>query len=223
MNRSTLRQFLWDLLGTKPTDPFYPTLRIDTMLNTAEGRLAEEARKQAPDMFRVTKTLAADGGAGNVYTLATQTPGIVDFHEVLSLRLANANGLRLRQVPDGEIEMFSGGFYSLTGNDANTVITTDAGIASATPLYFKYSRKLAAWPNPADSPESIPADFHDVIALNAAEMLFALGGESGVPDEIARWALDRRGAFWNHIGRRSGDPQIVRGEGQDGFIETVRR
>lgn len=222
MNRSQLRQFLWDLLGTKPSDPFYPTLRVDTMLNTAEGRLAEEARRQAPDMFRVTKTLAADGGVGRVYSLASQAPPITDFHEVLALRLTDANGQRLRQVPDGDLDMFSGGFYSIIGTDAALIITTDSGVAAATPLYLKYSRKTSAWPNPSDSPESVPIDFHDVIALNAAEMLFALGGEASVPPEIASWALDRRSAFWTHIGRRSGDPQLVRDADADS-VETVRR
>lgn len=222
MNRSQLRQFLWDLLGTKPSDPFYTTLRVDTLLNTAEARLAEEVRRQSPDIFRVTKTLLADGGAGHIYTLATQAAPILDFHEVLVVRLTDANGAKLRQVKDDDLEMFSGGWYSLTGMDASLVLTTDAGVADAVPLYFKYSRKTVAWDNPADIPESVPKDFHDVIALNAAEMGFALGGEASVPAEIAAWSLDRRSALWSHIGRRSGDPQLVRDTDADS-VEAVRR
>jgi hypothetical protein len=222
MDRTALRTLCWMLLGVKETDPFYSVARVDIALNTAEAQLAEEIRRQAPDVLTMKVTLAADVSTGNVYTFSTQAPPITDFSEVLELRLTDRNGVRLEKASDEDLNRVSGGFYSIVGNDATPVIETDQGIAAGTPLYLKYARKTADWSAANASPESVPKDFHDVVGLVAVDVLFALGGEGRMPDDLKRVQIDRRGALWHHIGRRSPDAQLVR-RGTADSVETIRR
>lgn len=210
MDRTALRSLCWMLLGTKETDPFYSVTRVDLALDISEHQIAEEIRRQAPDILKGVKTLAADSPSSSLYTFATQAPPVTDFSEVLELRLTDRNGTLFRHVSDEDLNKVSGGWYSLVGSDAAPVIETDAGISAGTPLYLKYARKTAAWSGAGQSPESVPADYHDVVALRAVPMLFALGGESRLPPEIDRLAVDRSGALWHHISRRTPDPQLAR-------------
>lgn len=223
MDRAALRQFCWDMLGVKPTDPFYTVSRVDTALNVSEHQIAEEIRRQAPSMLRAVKTLAADSPTGNTYSVATQAPPITDLREILELRLTDSNGSLLGEVDDDMLNSVMGLAYSLVGTDKALVITTSSGIAAGTALYLKYNRASAAWTNASDSPETVPDDFHDVVGFRALPMLFALGGEARMPAELSTILLDRSGALWNHVGKRSRDPQLVRGESVQGFVETVRR
>lgn len=223
MDRAALRQFCWDMLGVKSTDPFYPVSRVDSALNVAEHQVAEEIRKQAPGMLRAIKTLAADSPTGQTYSLATQAPPITDVREVLELRLTDSDGSLLGEVGDDMLNSVTGLAYSLVGADKALVITTSSGIAAGTPLYLKYNRASAAWTNASDSPETVPDDFHDVVGWRALPILFSLGGESKMPEDLRVISLDRHGALWNHVGKRSRDPQLVRGERSDVLVETVRR
>lgn len=224
MDRAALRQLCWDLLGVKSTDPFYSVSRVDMALNTAERQISEEIRRQAPDLERSIVTLLADASDSHGYTFATQAPPIVDFLEVLELRLTNSRGMLLTKVRDEQLGSVCGGAYSLIGADVTPVITTGDDVAAGAALWLKYGKRTPTWDAPSATPATVPVDYHDVIGLRALPILYALGGESKMPDDLRIVMIDRSGALWRHVGQRSQDPQLVDGGGYgQGLVGTMRR
>lgn len=213
----------WDFLGVKSTDAFYTIARVDSMLTIAEHQIAEEIRKQAPDILRMTIALKGDTLTAATYSFALQTPPITDFSEVLSIRLTDRDGPLLSRISDALIDEFVGLVYSLVGQDSAPVITIGRDVSLGQTLFLKYARKTGDWSAPNASPESVPDDYHDVVAFMATELLVGLGGEAQMPPTLAKYALDRRGQLWHHLGTRSPDAQRVPNEAFTRVIEAVRR
>lgn len=204
---SDLETWLLIYLGTKSTDPAYPAATRQMLINRAYLELVSDTHDLDPGYHSSNTTLQASDPTSHVYI---DLPA--NFAKVVVLRVENENGVALTEVRREEI-VAAGDFmpaYYLQSWDENAVITTSSGVSAGTPLWLEYSYWPNELANPGDVPE-LPKAFHDVIALKAAEIAFALGGEQKMPPELKAHLDDRVGQFWFRVSRRSGDPKTLKG------------
>lgn len=202
MNLSALRDAVWAHLGTTSSDRAFPPAKLTRWLNDVRNELILEL----PGGYRQTSaTWTPDGGTGRVYTLATQSAPVTALVRVLTLRLVDADGSRLTEVRFDQREEWVGLVYAITGADESAVLHTSSEVESGVSLYAEYEAWPAELAADNDTPSEIPARFHDVLALMAAELAFSSGGEGRFPERLAAKLYDRRAQLWAHAGRRSLD------------------
>lgn len=202
-----LRERVYAYLGTTAADQAYTPARVGVWLNDALNALAADL----PGEYLVAAaTLAPDGGAGRVYTLTSQSPPITSLRSMRAVRLRDAEGQRLREVPYDDLGAWGGPAYALRGPDEAAVLETGRGVESGAALHAVYATWPAELAGDNDTPSAIPAHFHDLLALEAAKLAFASGDESRWPETYEERRRDRTAQFLAHVGRRSGAPATQR-------------
>lgn len=202
MNLAAIRDAVWAHLGTTSSDRAFPAAKLNRWINDARNELTPEL----PGGYRqTTATWTPDGGTGRVYTLTSQSTPATALVRVLTLRLVDAEGSRLTEVRFDQREEWIGLVYAITGADEAAVLHTSSEVESGVALYAEYETWPAELSADGDTPSDIPARFHDVLALMAAELAFSSGGEGRFPERLASKLLDRRAQLWAHAGRRSLD------------------
>lgn len=193
---STLSSWTLIYLGTTAADKAYPTATLNLLLNNAVNALLEDINEQNPGWLEAIATLSAYSTDGHGYHLPS------NFSKWSDVRLDDQNGAPLTEVRSDELNATCGYAFAITGPDANGVLTTGATIATSNPLYLKYR----AWPSllsqPSDQPDMIPSQYHDVIALYAAEEGMGLGGEGSLPITLIKRKEDRHAQLMMHVSRR---------------------
>lgn len=209
-SRATLRRQVTGYLGTVETDPEYRyadgTSKLDTYLDDAYHALVEDLRLASPELY--VKAVALPAVGANSYPLAGPAP---DLLGVVRLTATDSRGARFRPAPVEALNEPAGGLcYALVGLGSGAQIVTGAGAAADLPLYLVYDADPAWGAGDAAEPAGVDARFHDVLALAAAQLAFAVGGESRFPPEFAERLLDRRGQLIFWAGRRAPEPDRVR-------------
>jgi hypothetical protein len=207
VNLSQLQESVYAHLGTTSSDRAFPSAKVTRYLNDARNELVAEL----PGGYRQTSaTWAADSATARTYTLTSQTPAVTGLVRVLQLRLRDSEGSRLREVRFDQRNEWSGYAFAVTGADETAVVTTNQDVEAGIALYAEYETWPAELATSTDTPSEIPARFHDVLALMAAELAYASGGEGRFPGELREKLHDRRAQLWAHAGRRSLDVSTQR-------------
>lgn len=202
-SRTTLRTWIRNWLGADSDDPAYGSGQLDPLLDHAHLSLVAEIHRANPGYLSKATQITS---ASNAYALAGQAD---DFARVLELRTSNASGPELSEIPLENLNAARGKLYAVSGEDAAATINTSSDVSTGTTLYLRYAYWPAAWAADANSPTGIPAQFHDLVGLEAAVLGFALGGEAEVPPKLEeRWKA-RRAEFLAHISARSSGPKTA--------------
>lgn len=207
MNLGAQMTALRAYLGVSDTDKAFTATRLTRWLNDA----LNELRAETPaGTFQTRSTWTPDGGTGRVYTLSSQSPAVTALQKVIEVRLSSTTGTRLREVPYEQLVAWGGSGYAVTGSDASAVLTTADGVTDGATLYVLYETWPAELADDTDEATWLPARFHDVPVLMAAEVAFASGDEGRMPPALAGKLLDRRAQLLSHLRRRSADVMLAR-------------
>lgn len=200
---STLRDWTLVYLGTTSSDKAYPAATLNILVNNAVNALLDDINEQNPGWLESVTTLAAY--ASHAYHLPS------DFSKWSEVRLDDKDGAPLTEVRSDELNATGGYVFSITGSDANAILTTGDTVSDDQSLYLKYR----AWPSllsdPADTPDKIPTQYHDLIAMYAAEEGMGLGGEGALPISVIRRKEDRHAQLMMHVSRRGTEIPQTRG------------
>lgn len=204
---ATLRDMTYAYLGTTSSNQQLTIARVDRWLNDAYNALVEDL----PGSFLIsTATLTADSSTSRTYTLTSQATPITDWRQFREVRLTNNEGVILLPVDYDQLRILQGDTYSVRGNDHALIVETSPGQPAGSALWVVYSTWPAEMSATSDIPSAIPYRYHDLIALGAAELGFASGGEGRFPAEYAARKQDRYAQFLDHVTRRGTDAPNLR-------------
>jgi hypothetical protein len=199
---STLRSLFYVYVGTKSSDPMYPTTTVDALINAAANKYKADVQQMNPGWLSDTDTLTLSGGS-------VALPA--DFAGVLDLRLDDETGIRLREVRFEELGLdWSGPVYAVTGSDATATLHCGSSVDDAAALYLVYRTQPAELSAGTDVPSWMPSQFHDLLAREAAVDGFGLGAEGSATPSFLERLDDARAQFWAHIKARSTQPLTTR-------------
>lgn len=212
VNRGDLRSLMRTWLGVREDDRYYTDDRLNQLLQSAHASLLSDIDDVNPSYFTVSQTLTAEGATGDDahrYVFANQTPAISNFSKWEDVRDNDQEGVKFTQVRLSEL--YDAGAYTFTLQvDATDglLLRTSPHAEDAVPLFMQYSYWPTAMAADADTPAGIPAEYVDVVALEA---VFSLPGvaERTSPLLGQRW-VDRRGQMLFRIGRLGATPSRVR-------------
>lgn len=205
MDLTTLESLFYVYLGTVSTDPAYPKTTADALLNAAGNKFIADTQEMAPDQLLKTITLQPTSAGASTYNLPS------DFAGYLEVRLNDNLGVPLEEVRDEELDLgWDGPVFAITGPDAAAVLETSGTEVGGQPIYFKYRYQPPQLSAPSDIPTWMPAQYHDLIARQAAIDAFGLGAEAAPAPGFLSETADRVAQFWFHIGRRGTQPQTPR-------------
>lgn len=199
---ATLRSLFYVYLGTKASDPMYPSTTVDALINAAANKYKADIQQANPGWLSDTTTLTLSSGSVSLPA---------DFAGVLDLRLTDNTGMRLREVRYEELELdWSQPVYAITGSDAAATLHCSSQVSEDGDVYLVYRTQPAELSAGTDVPSWMPGQFHDLLAREAAIDGFGLGAE-GVPSpHFVRELDDRRAQFWGHLKSRSTHPLLTR-------------
>lgn len=209
---SALRTQVLAYLGTSANDRAFPPSRLTQWLNDEYHSLVADL----PGSFLLRRaTLAADSATGRVYSLATQATPITTWRQFRDVRLAVADGTagegaQLEEVDRADLESWRGPSYAVYGVDDAVQVETSPDVAAGADLDVLYTYWPTDLSGDNDVPAVIPAAFHDLLALGAARLAFASGGEGRWPAEYEARRTDRQAQFVHHCGQRAGTPSVQR-------------
>lgn len=202
---TTLQNWTLVYLGTTSTDKAYPAATLNLVINNAVNALLDDINEQNPGWLEAIDTLSPTLFDGHGYRLPT------NFSKWSEVRLDDKDGAPLTEVRSDELNSTGGYVFCLTGPDGNAVLMTGSTVAAQNPLYVKYR----AWPSvlasASDQPDMIPSQYHDVIALYAAEEAMGLGGEGALPITLIKRKEDRHAQLMMHVSRRGTEVMSTRG------------
>ncbi len=207
MNLGQIRAAALTYLGVSSTDKAFLPANVNRWINDARNEVVGEL----PPGYAVrTATWTPDSATARIYTLASQGTPVTALRRVLALCLETADGARLREVQYDQLREWPGYTYAVTGADEVAVLTVGADVSLGQTLWAEYE----VWPtelaSDSDTPSEIPARYHDVLALMAAEVGFASGDEGKMPSSLVSRLQDRRAQLWAATGRRSADVMKMR-------------
>lgn len=207
MNRGQLRSAVYAHLGTSSTDRGFPPDRLNQWIQDVVNRTVDEL---PPGYRQQAATWTASGATSRQYVLASQATPVTALGTVLRVCLDTTDGLELRQVAFDQLRMWSGLAYAVTGADESATLHTNLAVEAGAPLYVEFEIWPADLADDAASPSTIPARFHDLLALRVAKIAFASGDEGRFPVDLQDLLELRQAQFWTHTARRSPDPSIQR-------------
>lgn len=192
---STLRGLFYVYLGTKSTDPKFPTSTANALINAAANKYAADVQQQNASWLESETSLAS---ATRSYALPANFAGALD------VRLTDEQGQQLIEVRGDELAAAAGmPAFAITGPDGTSGrLKTSRGVTEGAALWLKYRYQPAELVNDIDVPSWMPSQFHDLLAREAALDAFGLGNEGEPGSLFVQELFDRRAQFWAHIGRR---------------------
>ena len=207
--RSTIVTSIRRYLAADSDDPLYTDTILNPIVQEAADSLVTDINIQNRAYNSTTVTLTADSTTSHLYTFATQSSPLTDFSGWLEMRLIDANGLAMHEVPMDGLREAGEGHFAITGIDSAGVLESSLDTSAGTAVWMRYTQWPALLSGDSSVPGGIPLRFHDVIALEAL-YAFELGGESRTPQRLyTRW-LDRRAQLIHHVGKRGAQPSRTR-------------
>lgn len=210
MTLAELRTQIYAMLGTTSSDKAYPPSVVNRWVNDVCNMLYGEL---PGDYLTTRATLEADGGAGRVYSLATQSTPITNwrqFRDVRTLADDGTQGAQLDERPYSDLEAWQGATYAVYGVDAAVKLETSPSVAEAVDLTALYTYWPTELSDDSHEPSSLPARFHDLIVLEAARLAFAVGSELRWPEVYEDQRMVRYSQFRSHTALRGGTSTMQR-------------
>jgi len=214
-SRGQVKLWIRNWLGTGADDPLYGDTAagvsplLDPAVQQVVDALIDEIQLENPAYLSKFVTLVADAPDANVYSLAAQTPPVADFSRWLEVRVTDENGSAFEEARMEELHSVGSGYFCVTGPDDAAVIQTSPDTQAGLDLWLRYAYLPPALVDDNSVIPGIPAQFHDVVALEAL-FVFAVGGESRWPDELRERRRDRHAALIAHVGKRGVQQQRTR-------------
>lgn len=197
-------------LGVKRSDPEFPEAHLVDVANTALSDLWDDCIRLNENEAVITTTLEVDIGAQRTYTLSSQATPLVVLR-VLSLRLDNAEGSILTELPLSQMDAYRGLSYALTGAEGSQAIVTSEGVQAQRPLALRYIPVLGELEDAnALVPAFLPGRYRDVLAMMIAREVWPQGGESNFPAELFDRLDARTSQLYEVWSKRSTDPMMRR-------------
>lgn len=204
MNLSAIRSLVYTYLGTQSTDPAYPSATVTSLINAAANAYIADIQQLDPTYLRTTTTLSPTAAGARTYTLPANFAGVVE------VRQTDADGARLAQVRDDELAINDyRACFAIYGADGSATLET-RGVTAGVTLWLKYRYQPSELSATTDSPSWMPAQFHDLLAREAAIDAFGLGAEASPSPVFMQTTADRRGQFWQHVTVRGVTPRTTR-------------
>lgn len=211
-SRATLRDKVVGYLGTKSSDPFYKkedgTSRINDLIDDAYSGILADILQLNPEYLHKQTTLTASPADSRTYPLPD------DFAGWISVKIRDSRGTELIQVDRADLVNSRSQSFSLYGPDVDGVLETSEGVTAGVDLYFLYRYWPTAMTDDAHAPSAIPVAFHEVVALDAAEMAYAMGDEQRFPVSYAVRRDDRKAQLFMHVVLRGNQAIIAKGAPQ---------
>jgi len=208
-SRAVLRATLLQFLSTTTDDPLFTPAVLNGFLEDAHHSLVDEMHRVNRSYLVKDVLLIPDATTTPVwssapvlqFTLATQNPAITDFAYWVELRKTNDDGDLLRECPIESLRDAGNGYFAVQGPDDLAVIRLSKDTEQGINVYLKYGYWPPDMQLDTDAPQGIPAQYHDLLPLEAL-FSFALGGESEVPKELMQRWIDRKSALLAHVSKR---------------------
>jgi hypothetical protein len=199
--------YFW--LGTSDRNQAFPRTQIKRLVNQAQDALHEDCLRSFPDALVVPRTLTADGTDATAYVFGSQSPAILNVALIAEVRLADAEGRVLTEVPFAERHRRGGATYSLVGFESPTLYLGPS-VTSGGPVYVAYVPAPAEMSDDGDAPDWMPPRFHDVLSLMAARLASGSGNEQQFSPELRDRLDDRVAQLRFAFGQRSLSPRLAR-------------
>lgn len=207
--RATLKTLLRTLLGTSDDDPAFQDTILDPIIQQAVDSLLTSIREANAGYLVKEAALVANSPSSHSYTLAGQSPAILDFAKWLEVRYTDDAGAELSHARYEELRAMGGSYFDITGPDESAVLVTSPDTSAGVPLWMRWSYWPAELEDDESEPDGIPRRFHDVVPLEAL-FAYGLGGEQKRPPELTTRWIDRRAQLIAHVTRRGTAPARTR-------------
>lgn len=197
-SRGTLKTMLLQLLGTSADDPAYPAPVLENALQMGDDSLITEIVERSPQYFEDTVTLTAVSATSHEYALAAQAPM---FSKWLEVRMTNEDGGVLEECRSDQLRNAGPGFFAVTGPDQAAKFRTSHDTTEGSDLWLRFGYWPALFADD-NSVSSLPARFHDVIALEALPFVYGVGAEQRMSPELIDLRQNRKALLFAHCTRR---------------------
>lgn len=192
-NLAALRSLVYVYLGTRPTDPAYPSSSLNSLINGVANKLALETKQQNASLLQKSQSLTS---VTREYSLPA------DFAGYVEVRLDDDTGSKIVEVRDEDLTDDPRAAFSIYGPDGAAKLRVNTAVSMGRTLWLKYSYWPAELAADADAPSWLPSAFHDLLAREAALDAFGLGAEGEPSMLFLDETRDRRALYWSHVGRR---------------------
>jgi hypothetical protein len=200
-----LRTLFYVYIGTTSSDPMYPTATVNALINAVAGKYRQETYQADPSRFELETTLTPTGQTRSY-------PLPADFGGFLDVRFDSNKGVKLDQVRSDELNAaWAFAAFAITGPDASATLSTSDFCTLGEAIYLKYLQVQPGMSADTDEPLWLDADFHDLLAREAAIDAYGLGDEAQPSDRFMQETGDRRAMWYLHLMRRGVNSLKTRG------------
>ena len=205
MTLADLRTLFYVYIGTTSSDPMYPTATVNALINAVAAKYRQETYQADPSRFEIEVTLSPVSQTRQ-YLLPA------DFGGWLDVRFDTSKGTKLDQVRSDELNAaWSFAAFAITGPDAAATLTTSEFCTLGEAIYLKYLQVQSPMSADTDEPLWLDADFHDLLAREAAIDAYGLGDEAQPSPRFMQETEDRRAMWYLHLMRRGVNGVKTRG------------
>lgn len=200
---SDLRTLFYSYVGTKSSDPMYPTATVTTLLNTVADKYIEDVRQASAQYLSKTATLTPTASGSYAYDLPADFAGYVD------VQLRDVAGSSLPEVRREELPC-AGASFAIVGADGSAQLLASPAVGADTPLFLTYSYQPDELVLDTDEPRWMPRPFHSLLAREAAIDAMGFGAESEAARRFIEETEDRKAQFWARLTRRGTQALSIR-------------
>jgi hypothetical protein len=200
-----LQALVWTYLGTSSVDPLYTPTVVTGLLNTVANKYQTDLAEAAPSYNVTTTTLTASPASSNTYPLPANFGGWIE------VRCTDYQGIPLGECKYEELNVPALAYsFAISGPDQAATLTTAPNVVAGLPLYFRYTPIAPDLVAAGDVPSWMPANFHDLLARDAAIDAFGIGSEDAPSPVFIQETNDRRAMWYLHIMRRGTSAVLTR-------------
>lgn len=205
MTLAALRTLFYVYIGTTSSDPMYPPATVNALINAVAGKYRQETYQADPSRFEFETTLTPNAGTRD-YPLPS------DFGGWLDVRFDTAKGTKLDAVRSDELNAaWAFAAFAITGPDAAATLSTSEFCTLGESIYLKYLQVQQPMSGDNDEPTWLDADYHDLLAREAAIDAYGLGDEAQPAPRFMQETEDRRAMWYLHLMRRGVNGMKTRG------------
>lgn len=196
-------------LGVEEGDPEFPPVAYTDAASDVIDRLQQDCAGINENLLLREATLQPDTSGGRVYSCAAQAEAITNLMRAMAVRLNDAGGPILDELPLSQVDAYRGLCYALLGPEVARVLQLSSSAPGGRPLHLRYLTSSQVVTSHTDTvPAFVPDGYADLLGLMVAEMLWPQGGEQSMPREQAERLEDRLGQLYDRWGRST--PTVAR-------------
>lgn len=205
-----------DKLGVKSGDPEFSPAKLLDALNDTLGELHQDLQGINADLLEVSATLTADSTESRVFSLASQTPPILNVFAPRQLTLTDADGVAFDRRDRVRLDQYGGRGYALMGLPGAQRIELARDNGGGLTLFFRYLEGLPLVAANGTVPLWVPDRFKVLLGLMIASQCFSQGGESAFPRDQAELLQQKKGELWDYWAGLAG-PGLMRPDASEGL------